>query len=84
MPLKQGLQILPQLFKDDHIGAAIHADRIGKVFSVLDQEMRQCLVCDRVFTRHSAAEHARTSYLPQSSSSVDGENRCKLVNRFEP
>jgi hypothetical protein len=73
MPLAQGLQILPQLFKDDHIGAAVHADRIGKVFSVLDQEMRQCLICDGVFTRHTAVGHAGTACLPQSSSSVDGE-----------
>jgi hypothetical protein len=43
------------------------------VFSVLDQEMRQCLICDGVFTRHTAVGHAGTACLPQSSSSVDGE-----------
>ena len=62
------------LLKDNHIGPAVHADRIGKVFYVLDQDMRQCLICDGVFTGRAAAEHAGTACLPsQKSSNVDGE-----------
>jgi hypothetical protein len=33
-------------------------DKIGKVFCVLDETQRLCLVCDGVFTRREAAEHA--------------------------
>jgi hypothetical protein len=64
MPLKRGLQRSPRLLKDNHIPAAVHADQIGKVFSVLDQDMRQCLICDRVFTSHAAAEHSGIACLP--------------------
>jgi hypothetical protein len=31
---------------------------IGKIFVAMDQGKRLCLICDRVFTRQSAAEHA--------------------------
>ena len=33
-------------------------DVVGKVFIVVGPDMRQCLICDRVFTRECAAEHA--------------------------
>jgi hypothetical protein len=32
---------------------------IGKVFIVVGLDMRQCLICDAVFTRQGAAEHYR-------------------------
>ncbi len=32
---------------------------IGKLFVALSQNMRQCLICDGVFTTQGAAEHAR-------------------------
>ncbi len=38
--------------------AATSADEIGKVFVALDQGMRQCLICEGVFTQQAAAEHA--------------------------
>jgi hypothetical protein len=34
------------------------ADQIGKVFVVVGQEVRRCLVCDEFFTRQTSAEHA--------------------------
>jgi len=37
--------------------ATMSADRIGKVFVALAQDVRKCLICDGVFTR-TAAEHA--------------------------
>jgi len=62
------------LSKDNPIGTAVPVDRIGKVFYVLDQDMRQCLICDGVFTGQAAAEHDRIACLPsQRSSSLDGE-----------
>jgi hypothetical protein len=33
-------------------------DQTGKAFMVLGQGMRQCLVCDEIFTRQAAAAHA--------------------------
>jgi hypothetical protein len=33
-------------------------DQFGKVFVVVGQDVRQCLICDGMFTRHGAAEHA--------------------------
>ena len=74
MPVKRSLQSPPRLLTDNLIGTAVHADRIGKVFSVLDQDMRQCLICDGVFRGQAAAEHAGTACFPsQRSSSFDGE-----------
>jgi len=33
-------------------------DKMGKVFSVLDENLRLCLICDEVFTRQGAAQHS--------------------------
>lgn len=33
-------------------------DKIGKVFFVVDSDVRQCLVCGEIFSRQAAAEHA--------------------------
>ena len=41
-----------------------HADQIGKVFVVVGQDMRQCLVCDGLFTQQGAAEHAEKVCYP--------------------
>jgi hypothetical protein len=46
------------------IGTSTHADRIGKVFYVINQNLRQCLICDGVFPREAAAEHAGTLCFP--------------------
>ena len=34
------------------------SDQIGKVFVVIGQDVRKCLVCDQLFTRRASAEHA--------------------------
>jgi hypothetical protein len=36
-----------------------HSDRIGKVFIVVGQGVRKCLVCEQLFTRRAASEHAK-------------------------
>jgi hypothetical protein len=44
-------------------------DQIGKVFIVVGREVRQCLICECVFTRRDASEHAKvvcTSGTPTS------------------
>jgi hypothetical protein len=33
-------------------------DQIGKVFLVVGQDVRKCLVCERLVTRRSASEHS--------------------------
>ena len=35
-------------------------DQIGKVFIVVGQDVRRCLVCEQFFTRRTAAEHSGT------------------------
>jgi hypothetical protein len=34
---------------------------IGKIFVALSQDMRQCLICDGVFTKQGAAAHANAA-----------------------
>ncbi|MGA9899682.1 MAG: hypothetical protein WBQ09_16400 [Terriglobales bacterium] len=43
---------------------SIHPDQIGKVFIALSQDMHQCLICEGVFTRHAASEHANVACYP--------------------
>ena len=40
---------------------SIHTDRIGKVFIVVGQNVRKCLVCEQLFTRQAASEHAEVA-----------------------
>jgi hypothetical protein len=35
-----------------------NTDKIGKVFRVLNDNLRLCLICDEVFTTQGATEHA--------------------------
>lgn len=50
----------------DEIQTVVFAnpDKIGKVFCVLDETMRLCLICDESFTRQGAAEHANVYCRP--------------------
>ncbi len=51
-------------------GAAVTStDRVGKVFVVVGHGMRRCLICDRVFMRRSAVEHADVVCYPQERDS---------------
>jgi hypothetical protein len=34
-------------------------DQIGKVFQVIGPDARKCLICEEIFSRRAAAEHAR-------------------------
>ena len=40
---------------------SIHIDQIGKVFVAVGQSVRQCLVCEQLFTRRAASEHAKVA-----------------------
>jgi hypothetical protein len=37
---------------------SVRIDSVGKVFIVVGQNLRQCLVCEGVFTRQASREHA--------------------------
>ena len=42
-------------------------DQIGKVFIVVGQDMRECLVCEQFFSRRSSAKHASVPCYPAHS-----------------
>jgi hypothetical protein len=48
----------PSMFDEIQTVALASPDTIGKVFRVLDENLRLCLICDEVFTAQGAAEHA--------------------------
>ena len=44
------------------------SEQVGKVFLALAKDLRQCLVCDALFTREAAAKHAITLRCPPTKS----------------
>jgi hypothetical protein len=42
------------------------ADQAGKVFRV-ERGMRRCMVCEALFTRDSAAQHAKVACWPEKA-----------------
>ena len=58
----------------------VRSDQVGKVFRVLGRDMRLCLICDELFTRHAAASHGNTAYLP-TQRSFDRVGDIKNANR---
>jgi hypothetical protein len=40
------------------------SDQIGKVFIVVGQDVRKCLICEQFFTRRASAEHAKVPCYP--------------------
>jgi hypothetical protein len=43
---------------------SVVTDQVGKVFVVVGQRVRKCLVCEELFTRRSASEHATVPCMP--------------------
>jgi hypothetical protein len=39
-------------------------DQVGKVFVVVGQRVRKCLVCEELFTRRASAEHSKVICYP--------------------
>jgi hypothetical protein len=56
----------PSMFDEIQQTEFASTDKIAKVFRVLDDNLRLCLVCAEVFTREGAAEHATTVCCPAS------------------
>jgi len=50
--------------KNERGVAGACADQVGKVFVVVGQRVRRCLVCEELFTRRSASEHATVPCMP--------------------
>ena len=46
-----------------------NSEQVGKVFLALANDLRQCLVCDRLFTREAGAKHAGATCFPEQQSS---------------
>jgi hypothetical protein len=40
-------------------------DQVGKVFMVVGRRVRKCLVCEELFTRRTASEHATVPCMPE-------------------
>jgi hypothetical protein len=55
----------PSMFDEIRTVVFASTDKTGKVFSILDETMRLCLVCDGVFTRREAVEHAERVCYPK-------------------
>jgi hypothetical protein len=49
-------------------------EMIGKIFVALIQDMRQCLICNGVFTTQGAADHSATPCYPQIKESEQDES----------
>jgi hypothetical protein len=64
--------------------AAIGIDRIGKVFKVVGPNLRECLVCEQLFSRQASAEHAKMACYPARSLRCDPfvTKKRRSVNRF--
>lgn len=56
----------PSMFDEIQMVVLASPNNVGKVFCVLNENLRLCLICDEVFTRQGAAEHATTvCYFPE-------------------
>ena len=56
-----GRAVLMQQSRNDEV--------IGKIFVALSQDMRQCLICDGVFTKRGAAAHTGVACRPSEGNS---------------
>jgi hypothetical protein len=47
--------------KTGRAAGSIRTDQIGKVFVAAGQNVRKCLICEQLFTRIAASEHANVA-----------------------
>jgi hypothetical protein len=50
--------------KNERGAVCARTDQVGKVFVVVGQRVRRCLVCEELFTRRAASEHATVPCMP--------------------
>jgi len=48
-------------YKTQRDAGSIHTERVGKVFVAVGWDVRKCLVCEQLFTRRTASEHAKVA-----------------------
>ena len=53
--------------KNTQRNAGTRSDQIGKVFVVVGQDARRCLICEQFFTKRASAEHAKVVCHPARS-----------------
>jgi hypothetical protein len=63
----------PSMFDEIQTVVFTSPEKVGKVFRVLSKDLRLCLICDEVFTRREAAEHAERVCYPK----LRQEQACK-------
>ena len=56
------------------------SDQIGKVFTVVGQDVRRCLVCEQLFTRRTASGHAQVVCTPGNVRNSETLNLCTSVH----
>ena len=60
--------------KDARGAACARTDQVGKVFVVVGQRVRKCLVCEELFTRRAASEHAAVPCMPRTNMNLGGND----------
>ncbi len=48
--------------------ATFDDEKVAKVFLVVSEDSRKCLVCDQLFTRQQSYEHSKVTCYPWSRS----------------
>ena len=62
----------------------IPLDRTGKVFAIIGNGMRLCLICEGVFARQSAREHARVPCRLAVTEVADYSSQYPICVSFTP
>jgi hypothetical protein len=49
------------------VGAVRRDETVGKVFIVVSEDTRRCLICDQLFTRKQSFEHSQVPCYPSAT-----------------
>ena len=50
-----------------HLPAVANDEKVAKVFTVVAEDVRRCLICERLFSPRESFEHSRTICYPPAS-----------------
>jgi len=59
--------------KNERGAGCARTDQVGKVFIVVGQRVRRCLVCEELFTRRTASEHMTVPCMPGTKMQPGGK-----------
>lgn len=51
----------------DSFIAPANDEKVAKIFIVIADDVRQCLICDRMFSRNESFQHSKTICYPPDS-----------------